>query len=509
MKKIHIYISKIALILVMMVTSQACVDLEEDVSSLLSIENLATEGDVIAALAPMYRTMQNAYGTPHNLRAPTYGADDITTWWAGNKAPLRVFDRFDYGNGENSDINWMPWGWDNYWKVIYYANTVIEGLKTSSAPEDIIKIADGDARFLRALAYFNLVRTHGNMPVILDGMTPTGEEERATVLENYQHIEEDLLIAEGSLPAPGATGSVGRASAAAAKSLLADLYLTWGGWPVKDASKYQVAANKAKEVIDMGYFELLPIHDLWLLENQNSMESVFAVQFSEVEDLRSKMASAFSFHEARGWSDAYPELQFFNDFPAGPRKDATFYTEIPQRAVKSGKIFTKDPATKPWQNSQRKHPMYKKFTISANLDVHVRTQSYRAIEVIRYAEVLLIYAEAQARVGENASSIEALNQVKRRAAGLPYDTPDATVDVTTATVNDILDEKGWELAGEYKRWFDLVRSELVEEIAAKRDPAENVKLFRQPGKDQYIAPIPFQAISTSNLVQNPEGFKIQ
>jgi predicted Zn-dependent peptidase len=102
-----------------------------------------------------------------------------------------------------------------------------------------------------------------------------------------------------------------------------------------------------------------------------------------------------------------------------------------------------------------------------------------------------------------------LNQVKRRAAGMPFDVADPTVDVTTATVNEILDEKGWEFAGEYIRWFDLVRSETLAEIAAKRDPAENVTLVRIPTEAQYISPIPFQAISSSKLVQNPDGFKIQ
>jgi hypothetical protein len=99
--------------------------------------------------------------------------------------------------------------------------------------------------------------------------------------------------------------------------------------------------------------------------------------------------------------------------------------------------------------------------------------------------------------------------VKRRAAGLPYNVPDASVDVASATVNEIIDEKGWELAGEYKRWFDLVRSERVEEIAAKRHPEEQVELVALPTKAQYIAPIPFQAITSSNLQQNPEGFVIK
>ncbi|MCG8309043.1 MAG: RagB/SusD family nutrient uptake outer membrane protein [Cytophagales bacterium] len=502
------YIPEIVLIIAFIFVNQACVDLEEDVSGVLSIENLSGEGDITAALAPIYRSMLEAYQHPHSAGVPTYGGDDRTTWWAGNKAPLRVFDRFDYGSGENSDINWLPRGWDAYWKVIYYSNTLIEGLKTSTAPEEVVRVADGEARFLRALAYLNLVRTHGNMPILLDGDIPTGEEQRATVLQNYGHIENDLLIAEENLPAPDVVKSAGRASLAAAKTLLADLYLTWAGWPVKDNSKLASAVEKAKEVMDLNYFELMPIDELWLLSGQNSKESVFSIQFSEVEDLKNGWPAGTSFHEARGWSDMYPELRFFNDFPEGPRKDATFYTDIPQRGVAAGKIFTKDPPTVPWQQSQRQHPMYKKFAISENLNVGNRTAGYRAFEVIRYAEALLIFAEAQARIGETPESIEALNQVRRRAMGLPYLDPDPSVDVSTATVNEILDEKGWELAGEYKRWFDLIRSETLEEIVAKRDPGEHVTLVRQPTKAQYIAPIPFQAISTSKLVQNPEGFSV-
>ena len=128
--------------------------------------------------------------------------------------------------------------------------------------------------------------------------------------------------------------------------------------------------------------------------------------------------------------------------------------------------------------------------------------------MIRYAEVLLIYAEAQARIGENPSSVLAYNMVRRRAMGMPFDEPAPGFDVTTASWQEILDEKGWELAGEDTRWYDLIRTETLEAVAAKRDPAENVDLVRQPTKANYIAPIPFTAISTSKLIQNPEGFSI-
>jgi len=509
MKNIIKHILKVVMLMAMFFVQPSCIDLEEDISSVLSMENLTGEGDVVAALAPIYRTMHVLLRHPCNGGKTTFGADDRTTWWAGNKAPFRVYDRFDYGSGENSDLRGLDGVWNDYWKVIYFANNLIDGLKTATAPEDVVTIADGEARFLRAMAYFHLVRTFGNMPVILDGYTPTGEEQRATVLVNYEHMEDDLLTAEASLPAPNAVEAPGRASSGAAKSLLAELYLNWGGWPLLDASKLTLAANKAKEVIDMNYYELLPIDQLWLLSYQNSLESVFSLQCSESENIYNAWTVGTAFHESRGWSDMYPELQFFFDFPEGPRKDITFFTDIPQYGFSEGQIFIQDPPTLPWQESQRVHPMYKKYHLSVNLNMGGRISGFRAIEVIRYAEVLLIFAEAQARVGENAESIEALNQVKRRAAGLPYDVPDGTVDVTTATPNEIVDEKGWELAGEYKRWYDLIRSEMLEEVTLRRSPDENVDLVRQPTKAQYISPIPYEAISTSNLEQNPEGFIIQ
>lgn len=490
------------------ITVQSCVELEENLDSVITLENLSSERDIETTLVPIYRQLLQAHRNPHFLRTPTYGGDDITTWEAGNKAPLRVFDKFDYGNGENADINWLDHGWDNYWKTIYFSNSLIFGLRTSTAPEDAIALGDAEARYFRALCYFNLVRTHGNMPIILDDLEATGDETRATVLENYLQIESDLLIAEANLPDAG-MAKPGRVDAGAAKALLADLYLTWGGWPVKDASKYEMAANKAKEVIDLGVYSLLPIDELWLLENGNSAESIFSVQFSKDEDIRSNYPTAFSFHESRGFSDAFPELQFFYDFPEGARKDATFVVDIPQRGVRAGEIFVQDPPTKPWQDSQREHPMYKKFTAAEDLTVGPRVFGFRARELYRYAEVLLIFAEAQARVGETAASIEALNQVKRRAAGLDYLTPDPMVDVATASVDEIIAEKGWELAGEYKRWFDLVRTEKVAEVAALRDPTEHVPLVRIPTELQYIAPLPAQALSGTNLTQNPDGFVIQ
>ena len=503
------HINKIILLASLVFVCLSCSKLEEDTSSLLTVGKLNTEADVAANVAPIYRTLFGMHVIPQRVRTATFGSDDITTWLAGNKAPFRVFDRFDFGGGENSDIIWLDHAWDGYWKTIYYCNTLLDGLKSSDAPVNVAKLADAEARVFRAFSYLTLVKTYGNMPLILDGVLPTGREQRVTVLENYKQIESDLLIAQTSLPAPGAEAP-GRATAGFAKTILADLYLTWAGWPVKDVTKYPLAAAKAKEVIDYNRYTLLPVNQLWTLAGGRSTETIFSLRYPDDKSIVSEVATAYTFHQGLGFSDIFPELRFFNDFPAGPRKDATFLLDIPNRNAPGGIITARNPPTIPWPQSDRAHPMYRKFLQAEDLIFSSRPVSFRAIELYRYAEVLLIYAEAQARAaGTNASSLEALNQVKRRAAGLPYATANPTVDVVSATPNEIVDEKGWELAAENKRWYDLVRTERVAEMAGKRSVSEPVTLAKTPTASQFIAPIPFNSISLSKLIQNPQGFKIQ
>lgn len=85
------YINKILLIGLVVFFTNACTDLEEDTSSLLLVGQIATEGDIQTNIAPIYRRLLSMHDDPHFTRTATYGADDITTWIAGNKAPLRVF----------------------------------------------------------------------------------------------------------------------------------------------------------------------------------------------------------------------------------------------------------------------------------------------------------------------------------------------------------------------------------------------------------------------------------
>ena len=119
-----------------------------------------------------------------------------------------------------------------------------------------------------------------------------------------------------------------------------------------------------------------------------------------------------------------------------------------------------------------------------------------SLPLIRMAEVYLIYAEAQIVTGgeTDANALEALNKIKRRAAGLPLDQAAPGVDFASATQKDVVQEKAWEFAGEYCRWFDLVRLEMVEEVTATKNDDD----LKPLGSIQYYVPLP-----ASETLANP------
>src|SRR5699024_8196556 len=114
-----------------------------------------------------------------------------------------------------------------------------------------------------------------------------------------------------------------------AHTVLASLYLTWAGWPLKDESKYALAAQEAKTVIQSGVYGLLDNYiDLWKKGNDFNKEVVFAIVWDlEADNLYNSLSQGYAAIEEKGWNDAYAELTLFNRMPPGPRKDATYQTE--------------------------------------------------------------------------------------------------------------------------------------------------------------------------------------
>lgn len=324
MKKPLNFIVRIAVILtitpIIFMTACSQGGLVENTSGSLGPESFyKSKRDFDAALIPMYSYFQNAFFNAQGQQA-MYGGDDITTRPGGNKGQFRNWDQFNY----QSNSGWLlQFAYEPYWKTIHVANTILANVKNppSSLSKDYINHVKGQAHFMRGLSYYMLVRQFGNMPEIT---TPEAPEKvnRSTVLSNYKLIEKDLKFAASHLPAVWPSGTKGKATSGAARTALASLYLTWAGWPVKDKSKYALAASEAKKVMDSGTYELLSnFANLWLPKYNNSKEAIFSIQYDySANHYVSRMSQSYGPVEQKGWVDGEAEIGLFNRMPPGPRK---------------------------------------------------------------------------------------------------------------------------------------------------------------------------------------------
>lgn len=427
-----------------------------------------------AQLVGMYSSLQNGWDTGFasvGQIAMSMGADDVTTHPASNKADIREFDQFNVNayNGRQHEV------WAGLYKSIQSANNIIANYETIQGDQDQIRAIAGEAYFFRGMCYYYLVRWWGKIPVVT---TPIYDVSMLEIVPSepaavYTLIEEDLKKAEewvgNTKPAPG------RINKGTVKAYLADAYLTQAGWPLKDASKASLAASKAKEIIDNKGtygFDLHP--DFYEMFAGETPEDVFAIMFNRTTKSNVFYGSSAMPGDIGGWDDFFAEISFFNNFPEGSRKEATFLTSV-----------EKDGNTITWQNFAVKHPYYRKFTIQRG-NVNSYSSNMPAI-MMRYANVLLVYAEAQARsAGPDASAYNAINLVRQRAglsdleSGLSRE----------AFIDAVIAERGWEFAGEWSRWFDLIRTETVAAALQDRDPSENALIGSPSDSSNWWHPIP-------------------
>ncbi len=361
-------------------------------------------------------------------------------------------------NGDNVFVrNW----WNGPYGVIAQTNLVLEKVPGITPMNEVRKQQIlGEARFLRAWSYYYLVRLFGDVPLILkpvDASSPDLLPARTSDDSVYAQIIEDLTIAEGAgLPMTDATG---RVSMGAVKALLANVYLTMAGNPLnKGASHYTLAANKANEIISSGSFGLFPnLMDLHNVTVENRVEHIFQIQYligvSE-NPMQGVLLPNFKAVSKYGTEigSTVPTNQFFNSYEAGDRRggDRTgfFYTNYYHEGNGALKALSA-----PY--------LYKHFDSLAHGSAGKEGTGQSSLNwnQIRYAQVLLDYAEAQNEVGgPTAAAWDALDKVRTRA-GL---TTPALGTFTQATFRDaVLRERWHELAYEGITWFDMVRLKKV------------------------------------------------
>lgn len=442
-------------------------------------------------------------GTCFSLVTPTYfGADDITAKRSGNKFVFSDYDVFMDNNTRASNARMAAYFWNPLYATIKQANALIANYQNAKEATVVQQNnAGGYAYFIRATCYFYLTRTFGNIPMPLT--VNTDSLQNSTVAEIYTQIVSDLKNAETLLPdhwsgVQQQNGIDILATAGTAKAMMAEVYLTMAGWPLKQTDKYALAAQKAKEVIDnkatWGY-DLLPNYgDLWKIGNKYNKEAVFACYynnqapntgfFNGTEMGPPSLAPA----DEGGWDDLFGEITFFKNFPTGPRKNATYqFVYYPNN----------DPSkATDWEHNIQKHPYFLKFRDDVSYDWSTHTANdwwgSATSYLLRYSNVLLTYAEAEAMSSSpDANAYAAINAIRARAAGQPNDLPSGLSQ--TAFRDSVVAERGWEYAAEFgSRWYDLLRTETVAKANSTRNAGE-VPLLNEPNDsnhDYYWSPIP-------------------
>ncbi|MGM5469099.1 RagB/SusD family nutrient uptake outer membrane protein [Flavobacteriaceae bacterium LMO-SS05] len=341
--------------------------------------------------------------------------------------------------------------WRGPWPGILMSNIVLQTAPTLDIDENIKNRSMGEAYFLRAHYYFILARYFGDVPIIT---TPLSSDDnlfpsRNPVSEVYDLIISDLTNAAQLLPPKSAYGQqdIGRASKGAAYGMLAKVYLT--------LDNYQEAVNMATQVEGLGYALNTNYYDNFNIQNENSIESIFEVQYASdggysfwSNENQSSWTSPFMGPRgsnfvggAYGWNQ--PTQEFMNQYePSDLRKDVTvLYDGCP-----NFDSHAYDPAYSYTGYNVRK------FLVPLSV-ISSYDNSPMNFPVLRYADVLLMKAEALNELGQTSEAEDYLNMVRNRA-GLD----DIQTGLSQAQFREaVLKERRLELAFEGQRWFDLIR----------------------------------------------------
>ena len=397
--------------------------------------------------------------------------------------------------------------WLGNYSLVTKCNSTIKEVNTNTtivAPEQIKQQTLGEARFLRAYAYFNLVRYFGSVPLI-DSLfsDPAAQNNvpQSSAAQLYAFIESDLTFAAANLPLTWDAKFAGRVTRGAANGLLAKVYLTQKKWAAAQAAAQAVMAS--------GVYDLsTPYDKIFREEGENSRESIFEVQATASAAIPSANGVQYAQIQGtrgagdwdRGWGWNTPSVQLEAAYEAGdPRKNRTImYTSTATTTYQT--IYGETiPVGLP-------NPRYNGKVVtnpSIRSAIGNRFGYWMNVRLLRYADVVLMFAEAANEVCGTAN-IEAarvaLNSVRARArAGNNSVLPDVTTTDQELLRQAIRQERRVELAMEHDRFWDIVRWGIAQDVlqAAGKTNFSNSR--------DVLLPIPQTQIDLSAgvLKQNP------
>lgn len=449
MKRITLYI------LIAILFSSCANMLDEVPKDFVSRANYyQNETDAQGALNGAYAaTGPDFYGITYYLMVELHG-DYLNG--RGSQGPISIMDQVL--NQQN--IGRVASNWLTLYRAVNRANAVLDNV---SVMKDITDEARArilaEAHFLRAMAYFELVRGWGPVPIKTKESTDLSELNSPRMPESdvYKLIIDDLTTAENDLK-EDVGAETGKASKWAAKMLLAHVYLTTGEWAK--------AATKANDVIASGKYSMVLVkepNDFYkIFATETSSEDIMSIHHSETSTSTIPTylhrANAYPYnYSSTGYYAWLPDMNSFigdswdaNDL----RKQFNFYTKYQD----ANGNWVDLPSTAP--------VLMKKFITNAD------GLSIYSVPIYRFTEAYLFYAEAACRAegSPSALALERLNMVKRRAYG--YDINSVSpVDYPSGMSKDkfidtVMKERGYEFMVEHRRWFDLKRTGKVKEAFA-------------------------------------------
>jgi starch-binding outer membrane protein, SusD/RagB family len=394
--------------------------------------------------------------------------------------------------------------WLGNFALINKSNIALDQVRNNKdivAPQEVKAQSEAEARFLRAYAYFNLVRYFGRVPLIDSVFTNAAAQSnvpQSSAIQIYAFIESDLQYAANNLPLNWDPKFVGRVTRGAANGLLAKVYLT--------QKKWGPAMSAANAVITSGQYDLSTPYDrIFREEGENSKESVFevqatssaaiptanGVQYAQIQGVRGSGAWDLGW----GWNTPSPQLAAAYE-TGDPRRSRTIlFTSTSTQTFQT--IYGENlPVGLP--NAMYNNKVYTNPSIRASIG-H-RFGYWMNVRILRYSDVVLMYAEAANEMGNTAEALAKLEMVRARArAGNNAILPAVTTTDQGLLREAIRRERRVELAMEHDRFWDIVRWGIAQQVlhaAGKTNFNEN---------RDVLLPIPQTQIDISGgkLTQNP------
>ncbi|MEK6155356.1 RagB/SusD family nutrient uptake outer membrane protein [Flavobacteriaceae bacterium 3-367] len=444
-------------------------------------EFFVTQEHALEAVNQMYAYQIEWFtsGFPYTgvLQIPSDDSDKGSN--PGDAAFLNDFNNFTF--------NSSAFLFDNYWtgqfRGINYANQVLANVPNISMDESLKTRLLAEARFFRGYHYFNLVRAFGGVP-LYETLPEDGiyNIPRNSADEVYALVIADLTQAAEGLPVSYSGADVGRATQGAAKGFLAKAYMYRGDWA-------QVL-SLTEEVKGLGYDLFPDYYQFFRPQNEYNVESIFEVQ--STADGNCQADSQYGQHQGVrgqfGWGFNSPSEDLVNAYEPGDlRMDATILF-VGETTPEGDLITAGNNPDNPIRYNQKAYIPevdHRRNNCRQNADANLK--------ILRFADILLMNAEANNELGNAAAALQSLNRIRTRAGLADSNTADQA-----ALRMEIWRERRVELALEGDRFLDLVRQGRAGEVLRAHGTQFTDGVHE-------LFPIPANQISLSNgvLEQNP------